>query len=120
MRILEGTTSALITIVEYADFQCPYCRIGHKSLEAFKKKYKGQIQFVFKNMPLDGHQMAYPAAAYFEAIRRQGGDKALKFYNLLFKNQGELSEAYLKKAALKVGANMARLAEDLASSAIPI
>ncbi len=117
-RILEGSTSAPITIVEYADFQCPYCKMGHKSLEAFKEKYKGQIQFVFKNMPLDGHQMAYPAATYFEALRKQGGNKALKFYNLLFKNQGELSEAYLKKAALEVGANMAKLAEDLKSPLI--
>ncbi len=117
-RILEGTAAAPITIVEYADFQCPYCKMGHKSLEAFKEKYKGRIQFVFKNMPLDGHQMAYPAATYFEALRNQGGDKALKFYNLLFKNQGELSEAYLKKTAQEVGANMAQLAVDLKSPAI--
>lgn len=117
-RILEGTTAAPITIVEYADFQCPYCKMGHKSLEAFKEKYKGRIQFVFKNMPLDGHQMAYPAATYFEALRNQGGDKALKFYNLLFKSQDELSEAYLKKAAQEVGANMTQLTADMKSPAI--
>ncbi|RYF99724.1 MAG: cation diffusion facilitator family transporter, partial [Chitinophagaceae bacterium] len=54
------------------------------ALKEFKAKHKDDIQFYFKNMPLDFHPMALPAASYFEAIRLQDKEKAYKFYGIIF------------------------------------
>jgi protein-disulfide isomerase len=117
-RVLFGKKEDPITIVEYADFQCPACGMAHNSLTEFKEKHKGEIRFVFKNMPLDFHRMAYSSALYFEAIRLQDQKKALKFHDTLFENQQKLSEDYLKKTASEVGADMTRLAKDIKSRAV--
>lgn len=115
-RRLLGSENSSITIVEYADFQCPACRIAFESLNQFKEKYKGKIQFYYKHMPLDFHKMAYPAAQYFEAIKLQDKAKALRFFDYVFENQRQLTdERFLKKAAAKVGANSAKLSEDIKS-----
>lgn len=115
-RRLMGTGKEKITIVEYADFQCPACRMAYESLLEFKLKYKGQVQFYFKHMPLSFHKEAMPAAVYFEAVRRQGPDKAMKFYEYIFQRQDKLGGTeFLKKAAREAGADMAKLAKDVSS-----
>jgi protein-disulfide isomerase len=117
-RRLSGTANSPITIVEYADFQCPACGMAYRSLKQVKDKYKDQVQFVYKNMPLDFHKMAYPSATYFEAVRMQDRAKAQKFYDLLFEGQRDLSDSFLKKTAKDVGADMARLEKDIKSDAV--
>lgn len=118
-RRLLGNANSEIVIVEYADLQCPACRVGFQSLNQFKEKYKNKIQFYFKHMPLDFHKMAYPAAQYFEAIKIQDKTKAFKFLDYVFQNQRQLTdEAFLKKAATAVSANMSKLANDLKSDKI--
>jgi protein-disulfide isomerase len=118
-RRLAGTDDGKIVVVEYADFQCPACRMAYDSLKQFKEKHKGQIQFYYKNMPLDFHKMAMPSALYFEAIRLQDKSKALKFYDYVFENQSQLSdEGFLKKAAAVVGANLKKLEADIKSDAV--
>lgn len=117
-RRMAGSDDGKIVIVEYADFQCPACRMAYSSLKQFKEKYKDQVQFYYKHMPLDFHPMAYPAAAYYEAIRLQDVNKAAKFYDELFLNQKELSENFLSKTAQKVGVNMQKLKADLKSDQV--
>lgn len=118
-RRLLGNGSEKIILVEYTDFQCPACRMGHDNLSEFKEKYKGQIQFYIKNMPLDFHPHAYPAALYFEAIRMQDKAKALQFAEYIFMNQKSLNgDAFLKTGAKKVGADMKRLAKDIQSDEV--
>lgn len=119
-RRLLGDDSSKITIVEYADFQCPACRMAYESLIAFKQKNKGKVQFYFKNMPLSFHKMAMPASTYFEAIRLQGNDKAYKFYDYVFQRQAELQggEKFLKEAAKQSGADLKRLEKDLKSDTV--
>lgn len=120
-RVIFGPKDAKITIVEYSDFECPYCAKGHVTLEEVKKAYPNDVRVVFKHLPLDFHPLAMPAARYFEAIGMQDHAKAEKFYNLIFENQGELrtkKEGYLKEAAKKVGADMKKLEKDLNSEAI--
>lgn len=118
-RRLIGDANAKITIVEYADFQCPACRMAFDSLNEFKKKYKGRIQFFYKHMPLDFHKMAYLAAQYFEAIKLQDKEKALKFYNLVFENQKQMTgEVFLKKMAENAKVNIKRLQQDLNSEKV--
>lgn len=115
---LIGDSKAKIVIVEFADFQCPACGMAHNYMKEFLKKHKGEVQFYYKNMPLDFHKMAYPAAQYFEAIKLQSRDKALQYHEYLFENQRSLSDSFLKKAAEKVGADMKRLAKDIESDAV--
>ncbi len=118
-RMLVGNKSGDIVIVEYADFQCPACKIAFDSLSQFKTKYKDRIQFYYKHIPLDFHKMAYPASQYFEAIKIQDREKALKFFNQVFQNQRELSsEAFLEKAAKQVGADISRLRKDIKSERV--
>lgn len=120
-RAVWGPADAKITIVEYSDFQCPYCSRGFQTIEEVKKAYPGQIRFVFKHLPLDFHPLAMPAAKYFEAIARQDAQKAYQFHDLVFQNQGELNskkEAFLKESAKKAGADMKKLEKDLADESL--
>lgn len=118
-RRLAGSDSGKIVVVEYADFQCPACRMAYDSLKQFKAKYKDQVQFYYKHMPLDFHPQAYPSALYFEALRLQGNAKAAKFYDYVFQNQRHITEdGFLKKAAAHVGADMKKLEKDLKSETV--
>lgn len=115
-RVVFGKESAPVTIVEYSDFQCPFCAKGFNTVKQIESEYKDQVRIIFKHMPLDFHPLAMPAAKYFEAVARQGDDKAEKFHDAVFSNQAELNakkEAFLKETAKKVGADMKKLQKDL-------
>lgn len=115
-RAMEGPKDAPVTLVEYSDFQCPYCARGYATVKEVMKAYPGKVRFVFKHLPLDFHPQAMPASKYFEAIGRQDAAKAYKFHDYVFENQKELGkgEAFLKDAAKKVGADLKKLEKDLA------
>lgn len=120
-RAILGPADAKVTIVEYSDFECPYCTRGYQTIQEVKKAYEGKVRLVFKHLPLDFHPLAMPAAKYFEAIARQGSDKAYKFHDLIFENQGEFKakkEKYLEEAAKKVGADLKKLKTDLADESL--
>ncbi len=117
-RRLIGADSGKIVVVEYADFQCPACGMAYNGLKKFKEKYRDQVQFYYKNMPLDFHKMAYPSAAYFEAVFLQDKEKAAKFYEYLFENQRALSADLLKKAVKHVGANLEKVEKDINSPGV--
>ena len=120
-RVIFGNKAAPITIVEYSDFQCPYCGRGFQTVKEVEKEYGDKVRIVFKHLPLDFHPMAMPAAKYFEAIALQDPKKAEKFHDEVFSNQKELNqdgEKYLKSVAKKVGANVAKVEKDLNSEAV--
>ncbi|UOE99739.1 DsbA family protein [Bdellovibrio reynosensis] len=120
-RAIFGPKDAKVTIIEYSDFECPYCAKGHATVEEVLKAYPNDVRVVFKHLPLDFHPMAMPAARYFEAVAMQDHAKAKKFYDLVFENQGDLrtkKEGALKDAAKKAGADMKKLEKDLNSEAI--
>lgn len=117
-RAVLGSLSAPIIIVAYSDFQCPYCSRGANTIEEVRKKYGKKVAFMFKHLPLPFHEMAQPAAEYFEAIALQEPAKAYKFHDEVFKNQQELKSGgdnFLAGLAKKVGADMERLKKDLKS-----
>lgn len=115
-RVIFGKKDAPITIVEYSDFQCPYCSRGYQTVKQVQKEYGDKVRIVFKHLPLDFHPLALPAARYFEAIAKQSPEKAEKFHNEMFDGQSKMKdkgEKFLDESAKKVGADMKRLAEDL-------
>ncbi|MCR4296480.1 MAG: thioredoxin domain-containing protein [Elusimicrobia bacterium] len=114
----RGKADAPITIVEYSDFQCPYCTQGYKNLEVLRKNHGDKLRVVFKNFPLNFHPMAMPAAQWFEALYLQSPDKAWTFHDTLFENQSKLSEDYFKALTKDLGLNVAKAAKDAQSEAV--
>lgn len=115
-RAIRGSLKAPITIVEYSDFQCPYCKRGFSTAEEVRKKYGDKVVFIFKNLPLDFHPMAMPAAKRFEAIALQGSEKAYKFHDYVFTNQEKLGsggEKFLDEAAKHAGADLGKMKKDM-------
>lgn len=115
-----GTKGAPIVLVEYSDFECPFCKRGYDTVNELMSRYKGKIQFVYKHLPLSFHPQAMPAAEYFEAIKLQSDAKAFAFHDKIFDNQGALKngEKFLKKIAKEVGVDMAKLEKDIKSEKV--
>jgi protein-disulfide isomerase len=90
-RVALGNPSAPITIVEYSDFQCPFCRGERSILVDLLEKYPTRVRLVVKHTPLDTHPMARPAARLFEAIARRDPMAAYRFYDDLFEHQEMLN-----------------------------
>lgn len=111
-RVIFGNKAAPITIVEFSDFQCPYCSRGYQTIQQVRKEYGDKVRVVFKHLPLDFHPLAMPAAKYFEAIAQQSPEKAEKFHDTIFENQNMLKdkgEKYFAEVAKKVGADVKKL-----------
>lgn len=119
-RLSLGNPAATVSIVEFTDFQCPYCSRGAKTLQDVMKKFNGQVRLTVRHYPLSGHPAAMPAARYFEAIGLQNPEAAWKFYEALFADQEKLAggEEYLKKVAGELGVDMGRLDKDKDSEVV--
>jgi protein-disulfide isomerase len=115
-RAFVGPKDAPITIVEYSDFQCPYCKRGHQTVKEVMAAYDGKVKVYFKNFPIDRiHPHAMAAARWFEAVALQDFDKAFKFKALVFENQDKLNvrddkdaEKVLEGFAKSAGADVAK------------
>ena len=83
-RVAFGPKEAPVTVVEYSDFQCPYCARASEQMKSLIKKYDGKVRVVYKHFPLDFHPFAKPAAEYFEAIAMIDHEKAKKFHDEIF------------------------------------
>ena len=105
-RAIFGEKSAPITIVEYSDFQCPYCSRAAKTMDKVLSDYQGKVRLLYKHLPFK--PMAKPAAQYFEAIAMESTEKAKKFHDYIYENQRKLSggEDFLKEAVKAVGADL--------------
>ena len=101
-----GNKDAKVKVIEFSDFQCPYCSKGAEVVTELKKKYGNKIQFAFKQYPLPMHKDARPAAESSLCINEQGADKFFKYHDILFKNQDKLDPANLEKFAKDAGANV--------------
>lgn len=116
----RGVQDAPITIVEYSDFECPFCSRGKDTVTQLLKKYPGKIRFIYKHLPLSFHPNAMISAKYFEAIALQSTKKAFEFHDLIFENQSKLKsgEAYLTTLAKKLDIDLKRLKKDIKSDEI--
>lgn len=111
-----GKADAKVTIVEFSDFQCPYCQHMATNLDEIFKQYPNDVKIYFKNRPLNSiHQFAQGAAEAAEAARQQG--KFWPMYELIFKNRNALDSASLEKYAQEAGLNVAKFKESLSSGA---
>ncbi len=99
----RGPASALVTIVEFSDFQCPYCGREYPVIEKLMKEYDGKVRLVFRNFPLDFHPFAQKAAEAGACAADQGQDKFWALHNKMFENQQKLAVDDLKGYAKSVG-----------------
>lgn len=112
---IRGNKNGPITLVEYSDFQCPYCARGNETVQALLKKYKGKIRFIYKHLPLSFHAQARLTSQYYEAVRMQSDELAFTFHDNIFKDIGKLKEGekYLESVAKASGVNMSKLKSTL-------
>jgi len=108
-----GAIDAKVTIVEFSDFECPFCVDFYQQTYAqLKKDYGDKIRFAFRHFPLDMHPNAKKAALASECAREQ--DKFWEYHDVLFENQKDLSAAALQQYAQKVGiADLSRFSQCL-------
>ena len=113
----EGNEGASIVVVEYGDFQCPYCRRAHPLVKRLLKERGDDINFVFRNFPLrEIHPYAYVAAITAEAAANQ--NKYWEMHDLIFVNQEKLNTNYLLSLAEGIGLDMERFAKDSKSETL--
>lgn len=113
---VKGPANAPVTIIEFGDYQCPACSAAQPALAAIEKTYGNRLRFAFKQLPLDFHPMAEPAAKAALAAGKQG--KYWPYHNRLWGQQGNLNEAALTQIAKDLKLDLKRFNADRASPAI--
>lgn len=119
--VFFGNPSAPITIVEYTDFECPYCRQERDVIVELFKKYGDRMRLVVKSMPLAFHPRAMPAARMFEAVAMQDPKKALPFYDAMYEHQERLvaeGDRFIEETVRSLGLNVERAKRDAGSAAV--
>jgi len=111
-----GPKHAKVTIVEWSDFQCPYCGRVEPTLKQIQDAYKDDVRIVWRNEPLPFHPNALPAAKAAMAAAKQG--KFWEMHDKMFANQKDLSEAKYEEWARDIGLDLARWKADKDSPAI--
>ncbi len=87
----RGNADAPVTIVEYSDFQCPYCSRGAATIEEILEKYPEDVKVVFQHVPLSVHPWAKPAAIAAHCVGLQNGDAFWSLHDSYFENQKALT-----------------------------
>ncbi len=110
----RGPASAPVTIVEFSDFHCPFCRAAQPTLDALLERYGNKVRLVYRHFPLDSlHPQARRAAEAAWCAEQQ--DKFWQFHDELYKNGPEASPDTLKRLASEAGLDTGRLDACLAS-----
>ena len=107
---IRGNPDAPVTIVEWSDFQCPYCARGANTVEQILEKYPEDVKFVFQHFPLGFHPWAKPAAIAADCAAKQDHEAFWSLHDKYFENQ----------KALNVGNVLAKSKEYLAGSEIDL
>ena len=111
----KGSPNAAITIVEWADFECPACRAASPTLDEFVKKNE-DVQLVFKNFPLGSHEHAEHAARAAMAADRQG--KFWQMHKALFDSKMPLTETTILAFAKEMSLDLTKFKKDMRSDEI--
>jgi protein-disulfide isomerase len=113
-----GSRTALVTVVEFGDFQCPYCKRVQPTLQALRDKYgPSDLRIVWKNNPLPFHQNARPAAVVGAAVFELAGNDAFwKFHDSVYAHPSDMSQDNFERWSAEAGvSDMAALHEGIAA-----
>jgi protein-disulfide isomerase len=110
----KGPEDAKVTIVEFSDFQCPFCSRVLPTLDQIREEYPDEVRVVFKHLPLRMHAKAPAAHAAAEAAHRQG--RFWEMHDRIFQNQREMAPERYVEYAQEMGLDVDRFQSDVASS----
>jgi protein-disulfide isomerase len=100
---MRGDPNAAVTIVEYSDFQCPFCSQAYSTIEQqLMPEYGNKVRLVYKHFPLDVHPWAESGALAAACARQQSPEAFWSMYNFLFQNQQAITPENLKEKAQAV------------------
>jgi protein-disulfide isomerase len=113
----EGPSGASMVLVEYGDYQCPYCGAAYPIVKKIQKHFGTKLRFVFRNFPItNAHPYAQWAAETAESAAAQG--KFWEMHDYLYENQGQLgNEAFFAAYEKKLKLDVAKLGSDVAKRA---
>jgi protein-disulfide isomerase len=109
----KGNPNAPVEIIEFSDFECPFCQRAHATVAQVLSTYGDRIRFVYRHYPLPNHPNAKPAAEAAECANEQG--KFWPYHDRLFENTRKLSDADLRQHAAAVGIDPGRFSACLDS-----
>jgi protein-disulfide isomerase len=102
----KGPENAPVTVIEFSDYQCPFCKRAEPTIQAVLAKYPTQVRVVYRHLPLDGlHPRA--RAASIAAVCAENQGKFWEYHEQLFANQTAMSDEDLEKFASAVGLDLA-------------
>ena len=113
---VKGPAEAPVTIVEWSDFQCPFCNRVSPTLAQIEEEYGDKVRIAFKHLPLSIHPQAPQAHAASEAAHRQG--KFWEMHDKIFANQRDLSVPTLEGYARELGLDLDRYRSDVADASV--
>jgi protein-disulfide isomerase len=106
-----GAAEQKIVLVEFSDFQCPFCARAHQTIKGFMEKYKGEVTLTYKHLPLTSiHPQAMPAAKAAWSAQQQG--KFWEYYDALFEQQKDLGENLYVAIAQNLNLDLAKFNRD--------
>ncbi|AIF83220.1 protein-disulfide isomerase [Candidatus Nitrososphaera evergladensis SR1] len=109
----QGQESAPVILVEYGDYECPYCGQAYPIVKSVQKNFGDKLRFIFRNFPItQAHPHAQHAAEAAEAAGVQG--KFWEMHDYLYERQRELDENHLRQYASAVGLDIARFDDEMA------
>jgi protein-disulfide isomerase len=111
---VKGNESAKIAVVEFSDFQCPFCSRVNPTMAQIEREYPDDVRIVFKHLPLRIHSKAPAAHAAAEAAHRQG--KFWEMHDLIFADQRGMSPEKYEEYATQIGLDVERFNKDIASA----
>ena len=109
---LRGAAKPLVTIVEFSDFECPFCKQVQNPLRQIVESYGREVRLVFKHLPLEGHRNSLPAARAAYCAAEQ--DRFWQFHDALFA-VGSLSPPVFEQIAAELGLGLPKFQECVAS-----
>jgi protein-disulfide isomerase len=113
---MKGNPNAKITLVEFADYECPHCRRFQPVLRQIVDEFHNDVKLYFKHYPLPQHTNARLAAEAAAAAQKQG--KFWQFQDKLWEKQDDLTPAEIEKMAKETGLDVSKFRQDIASEPI--
>jgi protein-disulfide isomerase len=109
---IRGPENAPVTLLEYGDYECPYCNAAHEIVDEVQRRMSDELRFVFRHFPLTTiHPMAEPAALAAEAAGALG--KFWEMHDTLYDNQDQLAPRSLLAFAAAIGLDLERFTAEL-------